>query len=530
MVAMPSARKSGPAVHSRKVRTPAAMLITKAASGPFTSAERLLITIPVLIASILHSLAMTTAYIALPNMKGNLSATPEQAGWIITSFLVANAIGVASTGWFSVRFGRKLLFLIAIAGFTLTSILCAAAETLQQLVIFRLMQGLLSAPILPLSQAIMLDTYPKERHSFAMTTWSIAMILGPVMGPSLGAYLTEEYDWRAIFYINIPFGVAGLVGCIMVLPASDKRRQHLDWLGFLSLCIAVGTVQLMLDRGQREDWFDSAEIIIEAIIAGLAFYIFIVHSATTRRPFLNFAVFRDRNFVLGFVLIFMFGLNVFSALLLIPLFLQDIQGYPVIAAGIVVSLRGVGTLFGMMAAGRFANRIAYRYLITFALLTIAGPSALMAGWSAEVPTIDVVIVNIVTGFGIGLAWVCLSTATFATLPPELRTEGASLFALIRVIGASIGVSVFVALLSRNTQVSYGELSEHINSYNTALSMFRDQRFWDMESQGGIAQLYEIVSLQAQTIAFINDFKLLVLTSLVGIPFALMFRESRAAAR
>lgn len=501
------------------------MLITKAATGPFTSGERMLITMAVLTASVLHSLAMTTAYIALPNMKGNLAATPEQAGWIISSFLVANAIGVTATGWFSVRFGRRRVFLVAIVGFTLTSLLCAAAETLPQLVLFRIFQGLLSSPILPLSQAIMLDTYPRERHSFAMTTWSIAMILGPVMGPSLGAYLTEEYDWRAIFYINIPFGVAGLVGCLLVLPESEKRRQHLDWLGFLSLTVAVGATQLMLDRGQREDWFDSTEIIMEAITAALALYIFVVHSATTRRPFLNFAVFRDRNFLLGFLLIFLFGLNVFSALLLIPLFLQDIQGYPVIAAGVVVSMRGVGTLFGMIAAGRFANRVPYRYLIAGSLLMIAIPSALMAGWTAEVPVLDVVIVNIVTGFGIGLAWVCLSTATFATLPTELRTEGAALFALIRVIGASIGVSVFIAVLTHSMQVNYGELAENIHGFNSVLGAFRGERLWDLESLGGIAQLYEVVSHQALTIAFLNDFQLLVLTSLAGIPLALMFRET-----
>lgn len=501
----------------------ATMTIAKIATGPFTSGERMFITVPVLIASILHSLAMTTAYIALPNMKGNLSATPDQAGWILTSFLVSNAIGVAATGWFSVRFGRKLVFLIAVGGFTLSSMLCATADTLEQLVIYRVLQGLLSAPILPLSQAVMLDTYPRERHSFAMTTWSIAMILGPVLGPSVGAYLTEEFSWRAIFYINIPFGVVGFIGCLLTLPETEKKEQHLDWLGFLSLAIAVGAFQLMLDRGERNDWFQSTEIIIAAALAALALYLFIVHSATTRRPFLNFALFRDHNYVIGIILIFLFGLNIFSALLLLPLFLQDIQGYPVITAGIVISLRGIGTGIGMVLSGRLAARFGHRNLIVFSLILIAIASAYMATWTEQVPVFDVIAVNGVTGLAIGLLWVSLTTVTFSTLPAALRTEGASLFALTRVVGASIGVSVFVAVLARSTQVNYGVLVENINQFNDALGHLQASEFWSTDSITGLAQLSQAVAHQAQTIAFLNDFKLLVATSLIGIPLALLLK-------
>jgi MFS transporter, DHA2 family, multidrug resistance protein len=502
------------------------MIISKVATGPFTRGERILITVPVLIASILHSLAMTTAYIALPNMKGNLSATPDQAGWIITSFLVSNAIGVGATGWFSVRFGRKRVFLTAVTGFTLSSMLCATATTLDQLVLYRILQGVLSAPILPLSQAIMLDTYPRERHSFAITIWSMAMILGPVLGPSVGAILTEEYSWRAIFYINIPFGALGLIGCLLTVPETERRQQHLDWLGFISLSVAVGTFQLMLDRGERSDWFQSNEIILEAVIAALALYIFIVHSATTRRPFLNFAVFRDHNFVIGVVLIFMFGLNVFSALLLMPLFLQDIQGYPVITAGIIISARGIGTGAGMIVAGRLANKVEFRYIIAASMAIITVPSAYMAAWTDDVPTFNVVVVTIVTGFGIGLSWVSLTTATFTTLPATLRTEGAALFALLRVIGASIGVSMFVAVLARSTQVSYGVLTEHIHGFNDALQGFNAEESWNLDSLTGVARLSRLVIHQAQTIAFLNDFRLLVATTIAGIPLALLFRSAR----
>ncbi|MCG8545414.1 MAG: DHA2 family efflux MFS transporter permease subunit, partial [Alphaproteobacteria bacterium] len=463
-------------------------------------------------------------YIALPNMKGNLSATPDQAGWIITSFLVSNAIGVAATGWFSVRFGRKFIFVVSIGGFTVSSLLCANATTLEELVLYRVLQGILSAPILPLSQAIMLDTYPRERHSFAMTIWSIAMILGPVLGPSVGAYLTEIYSWRAIFYINIPFGVLGFIGCWLTVPETERRPQHLDWLGFLSLSVAVGAFQLMLDRGHRLDWFESTEIVIEATLAALALYIFIVHSATTRRPYINFAVFRDSNFVVGLFLIFLFGLNIFSALLLMPLFLQDVQGYPVIAAGIIISSRGVGTAFGMIVAGRLADRIGYRYAIVASLIMVAVPSAFMVTWTDQVPAYDVLVVNILTGVGIGMLWVALSTVTFSTLSAELRTEAASLFALLRVIGASIGVSVFVNFLAHSTQVNYGVLVENINAFNDTLAQFHHGRFWSLDSLNDIAELNRLVTHEAQMIAFLNDFKLLVLTSVIGIPLALLFRR------
>lgn len=355
------------------------------------------------------------------------------------------------------------------------------------------------------------------------------MILGPVMGPSLGAFLTEEYSWRAIFYINIPFGVLGLVGCLFTLPETEKRKQHLDWTGFISLSLTVGAFQLMLDRGQSKDWFDSTEIVIEAMLAGLALYIFVVHSATTRRPFLNFAVFRDHNFIVGTFLIFLFGLNIFSALLLIPLFLQDVQGYPVITAGIVISVRGIGTAFGMILAGRMAARFGYRAVIVGALLLIAGPSAYMAGWTEDVPTMSVVWINLSTGFGIGLLWVSLTTVTFATLPAGLRTEAAAVFALIRVIGASIGVSVFVSLLARNTQINYGVLVEHVNTFNRALAALHDASLWSTDSLIGMARLSRLVAHQAQTIAFLNDFKLLVVTSLIGIPLALLLGLRRQKA-
>ena len=267
-------------------------------------------------ASLLHAINMSTAYVALPNIQGNLSARPDQIGWIITAFVVATAVGTVLTGWLSGRFGRRRVFLGSIVGFTVTSALCGIAGGFESLVFYRVLQGFVSAPLLPISQAIMLDTYPRRLHGFAMSIWSLGMIMGPILGPTIGALLTEYYGWRYLFSINIPMGVAAFVAILFTLPEAETRKQALDWIGVTSLIVGVSCLQLVLDRGERLDWFDSPEIIIEAVIAVLAMYIFVVHSLTHPRPYINLVIFRDRNFVVGLSLIFMFGIAVFSSLFL----------------------------------------------------------------------------------------------------------------------------------------------------------------------------------------------------------------------
>ena len=298
-------------------------------------------------ASLLHALNMSTAYVALPNMQGNLSASPDQIGWIITTFVVASAVGTVLTGWMANRIGRRRLFLASIAGFTVTSALCGTATGFNELVIMRALQGFVSAPLLPVSQAIMLDAYPRRRHGFAMSIWSMGMILGPVIGQTVGALLTEWYDWRYLFFLNVPMGLLAFVGVLFTLPDADRERQNLDWIGVISLIIGVVCIQLMLDRGERQDWFESPEIILETILAVLAFYIFVVHCLTYDKPYVNLAIFRDRNFVVGSCLIFVFGIAVFSSLFILPLFLQNCGGAMGMAfsgeeiAGMVAEIPGI---------------------------------------------------------------------------------------------------------------------------------------------------------------------------------------------
>ncbi len=478
------------------------------AQGPFTTAELTIITIPVLMASLLHALNMSTAYVALPNMQGNLSASPDQVGWIITAFVVASAVGTVLTGWVSMRIGRRKLFLASIVGFTVTSLFCGWASSFEELVLLRLAQGFVSAPLMPVSQAIMLDTYPRRRHGFAMSIWSMGMILGPVVGPTLGAFLTEWYDWRYLFYMNVPMGLLAFAGVLVTLPEAERGEQNLDWVGVISLILAVVCIQLVLDRGERQDWFESPEIIVEAVLAVLAFYIFIVHCLTHDNPFLNLVIFKDRNFVVGSCLIFVFGIAVFSSLFILPLFLQNVQDYPVLATGWMVSVRGIGTMAAMMMGGVLADRVPAKFLILLGLGCVGVSNVYMTYWTADVSSIDIIWVTLISGFGMGVMWVTLTTVTFSTLLPELRTEGAALFALIRAIGASCGTSVIVAILVRSSQINYVELRDHIHPFSEALRLSRSSAFWGLDSVRGLEALRNLVVAQAETIAYLNAFTLL----------------------
>ncbi|MCA8929166.1 MAG: DHA2 family efflux MFS transporter permease subunit [Alphaproteobacteria bacterium] len=499
-------------------------LISKPATGPFTSTERTIITVPVLAASLLHSINMSSAYVALPQMQGNLSATPDQIGWVITAFVVATAVGTILTGWFSQRFGRKVVFLGAIAGFTLTSLLCAFATGLEDLVAYRAMQGFVSAPLLPVAQSIMLDTYPRERHGFAMSIWSMGMIIGPVVAPTLGAFLTDEFGWRYLFYMNIPMGVLAFAGILVTLPSAKSQTQPMDWLGVVTLIVGVSCLQLVLDRGERLGWMGSTEIVVEAALAGLCLYVFVVHCLTARRPYLNLTMFRDRNYVIGLMLIFVFGVAVFASLFILPLFMQNVQGYPVMTAGWIVSARGIGTMIAMLSGGFLADRISGKYLILTGLVAVCASNAWMTTWTASVPMEQIVYLTLVNGFGMGIMWVSLATVTFSTLESTLRVEAASLFALVRSIGASMGTSAIVMTLTRSAQTSYVELRDHVTPYSEAIRAMGSGLPWDMDTVAGLSALRGLVINEARMVAFLNDFTLLVIVVIIPMPLVFFLKK------
>lgn len=497
-------------------------------SGGEAARHPLPVTAAVMAPAIMYALDTTIANVALPHMQGALSATHDQIAWVLTSYIVAAAIMTAPTAWLAARFGRRNYFMIAVIGFTVASGMCGAAQSLEQIVAFRILQGMFGASLIPLSQSILLDTWPPAKHGSAMAFWGVGVMIGPVLGPTLGGYLTEFYGWRYVFYINLPIGIVSIFAILLtVVEHPDHRRFRFDGLGFALLSIAVGSLQLMLDRGEGEDWFESLEIRLELIVAVTAFVMFVVHSLTAERPFVSLALFRDRNFVLGCTLMFLVGMLLYSVMALLPPFLQHLKGYPVIEVGEIIAPRGVGTMIAMLVVGRLVSRIDPRWFILVGLIIAA-----IATWEMTLFTLDVdftfLLVNgFIHGFGLGLIFVPLTTLTFATLEPRLRTEGTSIYALLRNTGSSIGISIVVALLTRSTEGNIIELSWRANFDAEAVREMLQAGGASVDRIQAVSVIYEELARQAAMIAYLNDFTLIFWLTLVPMPLVFLIRRRRA---
>lgn len=501
-----------------------------AAAAPAGHPRRGLITLSVMLATILYSLDWTIAAIALPHMQGTFSATQDQISWVITSYIVASAVIIPTSGWLSGRFGRKRVFVSAVIGFMAASMLCGAADSLAAEVIFRILQGMAGAFLVPISQAIVLDIYPREEHVKAMAFWGSGVVLGPVLGPTIGGFLTEFYSWRWVFYINLPLGIVALLGTIAFLPETAKDRgRRFDWLGFLALAAGVGALQMMLDRGQRRDWFDSGEIVIEAAIAVVGLYLFVAHSLTTRDPFLNPRLLRDRNYALGLVFIFLYGLLTLAPMVMMPPFLSELRDYPIVTIGLLQTPRGLGLLTAMVIGGRIANRVDTRALVAFGFLCLAVSNWGMSQWTLEVDAWPIVWTGFLQGIGAGIILVPLGALTFFSLAPENRTEGTSVFNLVRSIASSIGVSIALAVLTRSTATNHAILTEHVSPYNEVFRQSAVRELWDTATASGLAVLDAEITRQAAMLAYINDFYLLAIASLIGLPLLLLVKTPRLGA-
>ncbi|MCB9947116.1 MAG: DHA2 family efflux MFS transporter permease subunit [Rhodospirillaceae bacterium] len=479
-----------------------------------------------MLATIMQVIDTTIANVALPHMQGSLGATQDQISWVLTSYIVAAAIMTPPTGWLADRFGRRRLFLVAVAGFTAASMLCGLAGSLDQMVAFRLLQGAFGAALVPLSQATLLDSYPRERHGSAMALWGVGIMIGPILGPTLGGYLTETYSWHWVFFINLPLGLLAMAGIRASVPEGRMERRGFDLFGFALLSLAVGALQMLLDRGEQQGWFQSTEIAVEAGLAVLALYMFLVHSFTARRPFVDLAMFRDRNFAVCTLFIFVVGIVLFSTLALLPPFLQTLMDYPVITVGLVLAPRGVGTMISMMVVGRLLGRVDARPIIVTGLLITAVSLWQMGGFTPEVAMGTIISTGFVQGIGLGLIFVPLSTLAFSTLPPARRPDATSLFSLSRNIGSSIGISVVISYLTRNAQIGHAVLAEQVSPYRQALADL--PRAWDLTTVQGIAALNAEVTRQALAIAYVDDFRLMMVVVLLAIPLIAFIRRPAAA--
>jgi DHA2 family multidrug resistance protein len=492
--------------------------------------NRTMITISIMLATIIQALDGTIANVALPHMQGSLSASQDQITWVLTSFIVAAAIATPLNGWLVDRFGLKNVFLVSVAGFTLASVLCGISATLTEIVVARMLQGVFGAALVPLSQSVLLDINPREKHGSAMAVWGMGVMIGPILGPTLGGWLTDSYSWRWVFFINVPIGALAFWGIWRYIHGtSPARRIRFDTFGFVTLSVAIGALQMLLDRGEQNDWFASTETWVELILTTLAFAYFIGHTLTrpAGQSFVDFRLLKNANYVTGLLLIFIVGMVLFATRALMPTMLQGLMGYPAKLAGLVTAPSGLGTMAAMMIVGRLTGKADFRLLLGVGFAITAFSLWQMTHYTLVLAQSDIVWPGVIQGVGLGLVFVPLSAATFATLSPQMRAEGTALYSLVRNIGSSIGIALVQALLVRNTQIAHASLVTQVTNANPAV---RDpMSLYDMATQAGPALINNEITRQASMIAYVDDYWLMMLLTLAVIPMLLLIRPPKAAA-
>ncbi len=488
------------------------------------SAQQWLILLMVPLTTLLFGMTITLVNVVLPQMRGTFAATPDQIAWVVTSNLVATAVATPMTSWLANRLGWRNLLFFAVLGFTTSSLLCGLAGSLEALVLYRVGQGLFGAPIMPMGQAVLLATFPRHLHPTVMMLWGAGSVAGPVIGPVLGSMISETYSWRGAFFMIVPPGIAAMT-CVWFALSShtERKRTHFDWTGFVALSVAVAAAQLIMDRGQRLDWFESIEIIIEAIVAVVSLWIFVVHSLTSRQPFLDPRLLLDRNFAIGLLLSLIMGMLAFTPMVLFPMLLHDLRGYPDSEVGVLLAARGLGNWCSFLIVVPFTRRNP-RLAVACGLAAQAVAGLAMARLDINVTSFDVFWTNMLQGFGFGLAFTPMTVLAFATLPPERMTEGTGIFHLVRSFGSSVFISASVVLLLRSAAANYAGLNEFLSPFNKTLTYPTVLGLWNMSTPSGLMSLAGEVQRQAAMIGFINAFYLFALAAAVAVPLAWLQRD------
>lgn len=503
---------------------------TSASSAELAGGQRTILIICVMIATLMQALDTTIAVVALPYMQGSLAATSDQISWVLTSYIVAAAIMTSPVSWLSLRYGRRTVFLTSITGFTFASIFCGVAASIEQMVIFRLLQGVFGAALIPLSQAILLDTFPKEDQAKAVAMWGLGVTIGPILGPTLGGYFTEYFNWRLVFFINVPLGILALAGLWFFLRNPDDNPQTpvFDWRGFFFLSCAIGAFQMMLDRGELIGWFESREILFEAGIAAVMMYLFVVHIFTWSNPFIDRHLLADRNFSIGCVLMFIVYGTMMSILSLMTPFLQTLSGYPVMKAGILMAPLGAGTMVAMLLVSRLLKRFTARSVIFIGLVCLLYSVWMMRAFTPDVAVASIVKASALQGIGVGLIVVPLTGLSYATLAPVQRTAAASVITLLRNIGGAIGISAMSFLISRNEQIVHEHLVQHVTPVNPLFRFETFEAYWNPTSQAGLIAINDEINRQATIISFNNDFHLLMILVASIFPMLLILKSPKAS--
>ena len=485
------------------------------------SGRHWLILLSVQLSSLLFGMTITLANVVLPQMRGALSATYDEIAWVITLNLIATAVATPMTGWLASRLGWRGVMMAGVGGFTVFSFLCGTANSLVSLVLYRVGQGLCGAVIMPMGQAIVLATFPRSLHATVMVIWGFGSVIGPVVGPVLGSMIAESYSWRAVFFMIVPPGLVAMMFIWFSLAGYTARtRARLDWIGFLALSLAMTGLQLVIDRGQRLDWFDSPEIIADALLAVAAFWVFATHSLTAREPFLDPRLLLNRNFSIGLLIAFFMGMLAFTSLVLFPTLLHDLRNYPEAAIGELLAARGIGNWFAFLLVVPVSRRLP-RLTVSAGLTAQSFAAWSMAQLNLNLSSFDVFWTNALQGFGFGLAFTPMTVLAFATLPAAKITEASGVFTLVRNFGSSLFISASIVLLVRSTAANYSRLIEVVNPHNMTLKTA--PAAWNVGVTSGLARLTQEIQRQAAMIGYINAFYLIALVAAAAAPLAGLMR-------
>ena len=484
-----------------------------------------MLTAAIMVAVVMQVLDTTIANVALPHMRASLGASQDEINWVLTSYIVAAAIATPLTSWFADRFGRRNLLLAAVVGFTVASLLCGIATSLTQMVLFRVMQGICGAMLVPLAQATMMDINPREQLGQAMAIFGAGIMFGPIIGPTLGGWLTETFNWRAVFLVNLPVGALAFFMLFVLMPNTIIKIRKFDFFGFGMLALAVASLQMLLDRGQSVGWFDSPEIWLYLLLAISGLWVFVVHCLTAKNPFIDMGMFKDRNFVTGLTLIFITGITLFSGLALLPPMLQNLMGFPVIETGILMGPRGIGTMVSMIVVGRLVAKYDPRILIVTGTLLMGYSLHMMTEFDIVMDTGPILISGFIQGVGMGLVFVPLNSLAFATINAKYRVDATSMFSLIRNVGQGVGISIVTTVLAQMQVVNYGELAERITIDSAPIRDFA-------AAHGGFANivgtLNGLITQQAAMLAFLDDYKMMMIVTLISLPLVFLLRRPKAA--
>lgn len=489
-------------------------------------AQRALVLVSIIVTAIMLNAAAFTVTTILPQMQGAFAATQDEIAWVMTFALLATAITLPLVGWLVPRFGRRRVMLVSIATFTLSTMFCGLAQSLEALVFWRIVQGAASAALMPLGQLILLDAYPRSRHALVISLFGAANTVGPILGPLAGGWLAENYSWRWGFHMLVPFGIIAGLMTHAVLPHSSKNEANrFDWLGFGTLSIAIACFQYVLSRGERVDWFQSQEIVVVTMVAAFSFYLFLAHALTSNAPFIDLSLLLDRNYGIGTVLIILFGMVSFAPMVILPPLMQVQMGFPDTDVGWMISWRGLGVTagFGLCI---LLSRIDARILVAVGFLSQVWSGLWMMRFELGTPLFDLCAVAFLQGLAVGLVWAPISTIAFRTILPAKRPEAMALFHLTRSVATSLYIAAAVAEIVRGTGTNYSRLSEQISLLNKTLLLPETLGGWSIDTTAGLASIAKEIGRQATMIGYLNSFWTYTVVAALAVPLVVFISNER----